>query len=71
MIIVSNMKSIHTISAQKWTEINETNEGDTISIENDIIEEFMIHPNKLFKISFSSEQYQFNENSELRVRYCY
>lgn len=66
-IIISDMKSLHTITARKWMNVKDVDGFGTNSCEGDINAEFMIHPNKLYKISFIGEPYQFYENSELRV----
>lgn len=61
-ITISNTKSVYKISAQQWIEIG----GDS-SGESSFGTDFMMHPNKLYKISFAGEQCQFSENSMLSV----
>lgn len=77
VVCVSDMKSLHDIKAMKWIEVCDVNANSNAnSKENDIDDsvqtnnvdvDFMVLPNKLYKISFFGERYQFNENSELRV----
>lgn len=61
-VTVSNTKSVYKIMAQQWMEIDKQN-----SSENTFGTDFMLHPDKLYKISFAGEQCQFSENSMLSV----
>lgn len=53
--------------AQNWVEIENQNSGERSSSENPFGTDFMMHPDKLYKISFAGEQCQFSENSMLSV----
>lgn len=69
VIIVSDMKSMHNITAHSGETVEMTT--DVNSVDNNICtNDFMVLPNKLYKISFYGKRYQFNENSELRVSNC-
>lgn len=67
-ITISNTKSVYKISAQEWTEIDDVNNAVARNaVENPFGTDFMMQPNKLYKIAFAGEQCQFSENSMLSV----
>lgn len=66
-ITISNTKSVYKIMAQQWMEIDNEKSGESDSGENPFGTDFMMHPDKLYKISFAGEQCQFSENSMLSV----
>lgn len=66
-ITISNTKSVYKINAQQWMEIDDENTGEHNSSEHPFGTDFMMQPNKLYKISFAGEQCQFSENSMLSV----
>lgn len=65
-ITISNTKSVYKIPAQQWMEIDTEKSGENSS-ESPFGTDFMMHPDKLYKISFAGEQCQFSENSMLSV----
>lgn len=62
-VTISNTKSVYKIMAQQWMEIDKQNSLAHSFFGTD----FMLHPDKLYKISFAGEQCQFSENSMLSV----
>lgn len=66
-ITISNTKSVYKINAQQWMEIGDENASECSANENTFGTDFMMHPRKLYKISFAGEQCQFSENSMLSV----
>lgn len=66
-VTVSNTKSVYKIMAQNWREINNDKSDERDTSENPFGTDFMMHPEKLYKISFVGEQCQFSENSMLSV----
>lgn len=66
-ITISNTKSVYKINAQQWMEIGDATIGEQNSSEMLFSTDFMMQPNKLYKISFAAEQCQFSENSMLSV----
>lgn len=66
-ITISNTKSVYKILAQQWMEIDTEKSGEQDPSENPFGADFMMHPDKLYKISFAGEQCQFSENSMLSV----
>lgn len=67
-ITISNTKSVYKINAQQWIEIGDDSaKVERNSRENPFGTDFMMQPNKLYKISFAGEQCQFSENSMLSV----
>lgn len=68
-IIVTDSKATYKLSAYLWTEIDNTSDEPADESEvNTINEEFMMYPNKCYKIVHAANQNQFGENSELQVR---
>lgn len=68
-IILTDTKATYKLSAHHWTEIDNTsNEPAAESALNVIDDEFMMYPNKCYKIVHAAKQNQFGENSELQVR---
>lgn len=68
-IILTDSKATYRLSAHHWVEVNNTSNtsADDIAL-NAIDEEFMMYPNKCYKIMLAAIQNQFGENSELHVR---
>lgn len=67
-VMISDSKSTHKLNAQQWTTVEDidqiVDESQFAAIETD----FMMQPKKLYKIVFLGEQFQFVENSELKVQ---
>lgn len=66
-IVISDSKSLHRLNAFQWHEIDDIDKGFVDGNGKKISSEFMMHPNKLYRITFTGKQYQFIENSELQV----
>lgn len=68
-IILTDSKAMYKLSAHQWTEIDSTTDAPADDrAMNAIGEEFMVYPNKCYKIIHAAKQNQFGENSELQVR---
>lgn len=69
-IILTDSKASYKLNAHQWTEFG--NAGDASAIVdgslNAIDDEFMMYPNKCYKILHAAKKNQFGENSELQVR---
>lgn len=58
---------MHYLHSSEWLEIENVDDDITGRDHIKMGAEFMINPKKLYRIVFIGEQYQFRENSELRV----
>lgn len=70
-VILTDLKSTYKLNAKYWTEVNEISETVNDNDGNIIDSDFMMHPNKFYRLKFATEQCQFSENSELQVRLSY
>lgn len=66
-IVISDSKSLHRLNACQWYEIDDIDRELVDGNGKKITSEFMMHPHKLYRITFTGKQYQFIENSELQV----
>lgn len=67
-IILTDSKATYKLSAHHWTEIGSLDDATTADgAMNPIDADFMMYPNKCYKIMHAAKQNQFGENSELQV----
>lgn len=65
--MISDSKTSHKLNARQWMDVDEVEKTDGKMMIVAMDSEFMIQPKKLYRIIFMGEQYQFVENSELKV----
>lgn len=70
-IVLSDASTSYRLVGQFWTEFDAIKECD-IELNKRIIDaDFMVHPEKVYKIKIAAKQNQFFENTELHVRKHY
>lgn len=67
-IVLTDSTAFFKLHAKYWHEVEDVEEPGEKNEEAKIDPDFILHPNKCYKLTFIAEQYQFCENSELQVR---